>query len=129
MSKSDSTKKSAQGSLYKIWKFKKIELIKDPTGRLSSVATENYDLWDLTKKDTLIYSIKDSAGVTHSASYKIVDNAIVLQFPNNENNTLVKFKISELTANKLKLTLHVTYFYEGKSRDKDIFELFFDEQK
>jgi len=129
MSKSDTTNKFKQYSLHKIWKFKNVELIKDPTGALSSVAIDNYDLWDLTKKDTLIYSIKDSVGITHSIAYKIVNNAIVLQFPNNGNNILVKFKISELTADKLKLTFHVTYFSKGKNKDEDILELFFDEQK
>ena len=96
-------------SLHKVWKFKTAELVKDPSGALRTVNIENYDIWDLTKKDVLTYSIKDSVGVTHSIAYKMSNNAMVLQFPNNENNAVVQFKISELTSNRLKVILHVTY--------------------
>ncbi len=87
---------------------------------------ENYDLWDLTKEDTLSYTIKDSIGVAHSVGYKIVNNATVLQFPDNENNVAVQFKISKLTADELKLILLISYTYEGKIKDEDVIILVFE---
>lgn len=81
---------------------------------------------DLTKKDTLSYTIKDSAGVTHSIKYKMINNAIVLQFPNNENNIAFQFKISELATDKLKLILHVIYTKKEVTKDEDIIVLVFE---
>ena len=127
------TNKSTLDSLHKIWKFKTVELIEDPSGAMRTVNIENYELWDLTKKDTLTYSLKDSIGVSHSVRYKIVDNAMVLQFPNNENNMVVQFKIADLTSDRLKVILHVTYTIKdptytlkNKNRDDDLIELIFE---
>ena len=103
--------------------------MKDPNGTLRTVAIDNYDLWDLTKKDTLSYSIKDSIGVIHSIGYKMINNALVLQFPDKKNNVAVQFKIAELTADKLKVILHVTYTMKEAIKDEDIIALIFEEQK
>lgn len=116
-------------SIHKIWKLRKVELMKDPNGTLRTVAIDNYDLWDLTKKDTLSYSIKDSIGVIHSIGYKMINNALVLQFPDKKNNVAVQFKIAELTADKLKVILHVTYTMKEAIKDEDIIALIFEEQK
>jgi len=124
MSKKDNhISKPALDSLHKIWKFRKLEPVHGSNGGMGSI--ENYDLWDLTKKAILSYTTKDPAGVTHSVRYKIVNSAIVLQFPNNENNVDVQFKISELTSNRLKVILHVTYMKEV-IKDEDLIELVFE---
>jgi len=122
-----------QDSIYKIWKFKNAELVKDTSSVLKTVDIEKYDLWDLTKKGTLSYTVTDSPGVTHSQPYKLLKNAIVFQFPNSENKFVVKFKITKLTSEELILILHVTYTivdktYAGKekNRDEDLLELSFE---
>lgn len=91
-----------------------------------SVSIENYDLWDLTKRDTLKYTLKDSLNVTHSIPYRIVDNGILLQLPKNEQNIVLLFKIAELNADELKLVMHVTYTQKGKTKSEDIVKLIFE---
>lgn len=115
-----------QDSIYKVWKFKTVKPVKDSSGVLKEGSIKNYDLWDLTKKGTLSYTVTDSPGTIHSVPYQMINNAIVLQLPNNENNLAVRFKITELTSDKLKLIVHVTYTIKGKTRDEDIIELIFE---
>src|SRR5476649_891312 len=115
---SSSTNLMAVDSFHKIWKFIKVEPIKDIGGDMITV--ENYDLWDLKKKDTLSYTLKDSVGVIHSISYKLINNAIVLQSPNKESNVAVQYKIAELTSDTLKLILHVTYKEKEKTKEQDL---------
>lgn len=73
--------------------------------------------------------MKDSLTVVRSIPYKIINKAIVLQFPDNKNNVEVRFKISELTSDMLKLILHETYTIKEKMKDEDIVELIFEAQK
>lgn len=111
-------------SLFKVWKFKTLEPASGNKGGMGSI--EDYDLWDLTKKDTLSYSTKDSVGVFHSRKYKIINNAIVPQLSNNEGNNNFRFKISELTANSMRLILNVIYTLNKVVKDEDVIVLVFE---
>jgi hypothetical protein len=113
---------SLQDSIYRLWKFKKIEL---PQNFGGAMGIDKYDLWDLRQKDVLNYSVTDSPGVFHAIPYKMINKAIVLQFPDKQNNVDVQFKIKELTATTLKVIMHVRFNQEGKILDKDVVQLDF----
>jgi hypothetical protein len=129
---------SAQDSIYRIWKFKKMEMPQDFKG---GMGIDKYDTWDLTKKNVLSYSVADSPTVVHSISYKLINNAIVLQLPDKQNNADeaqsktgyiqfktgdIQYKIKELTSTELKLIMHVKFNYEGKMHEADFVELDFE---
>lgn len=114
-----------QDSIYKIWKLKTLEPAPNFKGG-NMVAVEKYDLYDLTKKGTLRYTVADPAGVFHSQQYKLIDNAIVFQFPNSVNNFVIQFKIAELSSDELKLIMHMTYNDKGKLLDEDFVQLVFE---
>jgi len=126
-------------SIYKVWKFKKIEIPKSYQGGMGII--DNYDTWDLTKSGILSYNLVESPKVFHAASYKIIDNAIVLQFPDKPDNADdvpsktdyvqfktgdVLYKIKELTSTELKLIMHLTFNHEGKAHDFDLVQLDFE---
>lgn len=83
--------------------------------------------WDLTKRGVLRYSITDTPGVFHLLPYKLINNAITLQFQDKRNN-VTSFKIKQLTATALKLIIHVTCNVQGKPIDRDVVELDFEEK-
>lgn len=116
--------KTAPDSLHKVWKFKTLEPVPGSKGGMGSI--EDYDLWDLTKMDTLSYTTKDSVGIFHSKRYKIINNAIVPQLPNNEGNNNFQFRISKLTGNLLKLILNITYNVNGVVKNEDVIILVFE---
>jgi len=118
-----------QDSIYKVWRFTGVDFVKSSgTAEFScpiDIDMNNYDIWDLTKKGELRYSITDTPGVFHSAPYKLINNAITLQFPDKRNN-ITSFKIKQLTATTLKLIIHVTCTLGGKLVDRDVVELDFE---
>jgi hypothetical protein len=118
---------STQDSIYKLWKFKALKLLAVSKNGTSEL--DKFDLLDLTKKNIFTYHIIDSPGVVHSIPYKIINRAIVWQLPKNDDNLVVQFKIVDLTPEDLKLILHLTYTFEGETRDKDVAELSFEAKK
>jgi len=132
-------KTSLQDSIYKLWKFKKVEPPQNYGGGMVSI--DKYDLWDLTKKGILSYSLVDSPAVFHAIPYKLINNAIVLQIPDKQSKADdvqsktgyvqfktgdVQYKIKELTSTELKLIIHVTFNDQGKIQDFDMIELVFE---
>jgi hypothetical protein len=132
------SRNSVQDSIYRIWKFKKIEIPKSYGSGMGTI--DKYDTWDLTKPGILSYTLADS-GVFHTMPYKIINNAIVLQFPDKPNNTEdvhsktsfvqlktgnVQYKIEELTTTELKLIMHLTFDDKGKIHDFDLVQLDFE---
>ena len=115
---------SLQGSIYRLWKFKKFELPPGFGAGMGSI--ENYDLWDLRKKDVLSYSVADSPGVFHPIPYALINNAIVLKFPDKKDNADVQFKIKELTDKTLKVIIHIKFIEDGKMQDLDLIQMDFD---
>lgn len=121
---------SKEDSIYRMWKFKKIEI--PPNYNIGMASIENYDTFDLRKKGVLSYSLADSPTVFHEVAYKLINNAIVLQFPdkkagvNVEYKIDVQYRIKEQTSTTLKLIMHITDSEKGEIKDFDVVELDFE---
>jgi len=115
---------SVQDSIYKIWKFKKVEILQNFGGGMFAI--DKYNTWDLTKGGVLRYDVADSIGAFHEIPYKLIDNAIVLQLPDKTGYVDFRYKIKELTSTKLKVIMHIKFNDEGKIQDLDLVELDFE---
>ncbi|MBS1533012.1 MAG: hypothetical protein JSU01_22115 [Bacteroidetes bacterium] len=119
----------AQDSIYRVWKFTGVDFVKSPATAEPTCPTDidldNYGTWDLTNKGVLRYNFTDTPGVFHSVYYKLIDNAITLQY-SDKRNSVTSFKIKELTPKILKLIVHVTCDMGGKSIERDVVELDFE---
>jgi len=115
---------SARDSIYRIWKFNKVEILQNFDSGMFAI--DKYNTWDLTKGGVLRYDVADSLRAFHEVPYKLIDNAIVLQFPDKKADYDVRYKIKELTSTTLKVIMHITFNDEGKIHDLDLVELDFE---
>lgn len=112
-------------SLHKLWKLKSYKVL--PLVKEAGIGMFSFDLYkllDLTDCQTLIYTLRDEAGVK-SFDYELTDNAIIAKKAKPDVKS--KLKISRLTAAELELTLYID-FSESKLRNKgDVVEMLFEQ--
>ena len=90
-------------TLHKVWKYKTFNSLPSLFADGSGIyGVEPFTTLDLRDKSTFRYNTHKQRRM-RSASYRISDNAIVME----QFGEQVKFKVSRLTADELVLTVHI----------------------
>lgn len=93
-----------KGLLYKVWKFKYAE--PPASGGLSMASIPYPEIFDLTIVGTLLHSKRKTPDVIEIGYYELINESLEMVIP-GKTKSQVAFKISELTEQSLKLTMHL----------------------